>query len=502
MTQAHEAITLGIGRQLLFDDFLIESTTLERRFHRPQIHPATPVLAPETAIEMNGGYCPVACTFQDGVFFDSEDQLFKMTYQAGWFQATALATSRDGIHWDRSILDVDGATNRILPISYPLLRDGGGFWLDTFAKDRSERFKMLVFYRRASHPSMGYTDHQMHGVKEEFAEVYTSPDAIHWAPRGRTSHCGDNSNFYYNPFDQRWYYSLRTNGERGRQRSFHAHTDFVEGRNWDPDRLQLLAIADDIDRADPTAETPPEIYNFDAVGYESVMLGVYGILRGPQNPASFDRGLPKITDLEIGFSRDGLTWTRPDRSAPFLSCSKVPGAWDRGYLHASGGVCCVVGDKLYFYVSAFSGTSPMLGTHMYAGGSVGLAVLRRDGFASMSTGAQGELLTKPLLFSGGYLFVNADAAGGNLSVEIRDAENRPIPGFAASDCRPVTTDGVSTRVEWANGDVAALSGRPVRFHFQLDTADLYAFWVSRLPTGQSDGYLAAGGPGYSGVVDN
>lgn len=144
----------------------------------------------------------------------------------------------------------------------------------------------------------------------------------------------------------------------------------------------------------------------------------------------------------------------------------------------------------------------MLGTHMYAGGSVGLAVLRRDGFASMSTGAQGELLTKPLLFSGGYLFVNADAAGGNLSVEIRDAENRPIPGFAASDCRPVTTDGVSTRVEWANGDVAALSGRPVRFHFQLDTADLYAFWVSRLPTGQSDGYLAAGGPGYSGVVDN
>lgn len=496
-----EGIKLGVGRQLFFDDHLIESSSLERTFHRPRVHPNTPVLRPETPIEMNGGYCPVACTFQDGVFFDSTDQLFKMTYQAGWFASTALATSRDGIHWERPVFDVDGVTNRILPISYPLLRDGAGFWLDTFAKDPAERYKMMVYYRRASHPSMGYVNHSMDGVKEEYAEIYTSPDAIHWTNRGRTGACGDNSNFYYNPFDSRWYYSLRTNGDRGRQRSYFAHPDFVEGRNWTDADLKLLTIADDIDRADRTAEIASEIYNFDAVAYESVMLGVYGMFRGPQNPESLARGVPKITDLEIGFSRDGLDWIRPDRSTPFLSTSKVPGAWDRGYLHATGGVCTVVGDELYFYVSGFSGTSPMLGTHMYAGGAVGLVTLRRDGFASLGTKTNGEMTTKPLIFSGKHLFINVDAQDGSARVELLDDDGKVIPGFELDSCEVVREDKVTCRIDWKSADISRLAGHAVRFRFALENASLYAFWVSRLPAGQSDGYLGAGGPGYEGIQD-
>lgn len=496
-----EAIRLGVGRQLLFDDYLVAETSLERTFHRPKAHPSTPVLRPETPIEMNGGYCPVACTFQDGVFFDPSDNLFKMTYQAGWFAATALATSKDGVHWDRPTFDVDGVTNRILPISYPLLRDGAGFWLDSFATDPTERFKMMVYYRHASHPSMGYVGHTMDGVKEEFAEIYTSPDAVHWTNRGRTGACGDNSNFFYNPFDRRWYYSLRTNGDRGRQRSYYAHTDFVEGRNWNEGDLKLLAIADDIDRANHTAEIRSEIYNFDAVAYESVMLGVYGMFRGPQNPESLARGVPKITDLEIAFSRDGLDWVRPDRATPFLSTSKTPGAWDRGYLHATGGICTVVGNELYFYVSGFSGTSPMLGTHMYAGGSVGLVTLRRDGFASLGTTTTGEMTTKPLIFAGRHLFVNVDAGHGSVRAEVLGEDGTVIPGFELESCQAVRQDAVTSAVRWKSGDLSSLVGRPVRFRFALENASLYAFWVSHRETGQSDGYLAAGGPGFSGIQD-
>jgi hypothetical protein len=499
MTVTTSPIALGVGRQLLFDDHLVAEHTLARRFHRPEIHPATPVLRPETPIEMNGGYCPVACTFQDGVFFDPADQLFKMIYHAGWFQATALATSRDGIRWDRPVLDIDGATNRVLPIAYPVMRDGAGFWLDSFATDPAERFKLMVYYRHGSHPAMPYTAYDFDGVKEQYAEVYTSPDAIHWTARGRTSTCGDNSNFFYNPFERRWYYSIRTNGPRGRQRSFRTARDFVDGRLWSEADLVPAIVADDLDRAHQPAEVASEIYNFDAVGYESVMLGIFGMFRGPQNPTSFDRGVPKITDLEIGFSRDGQAWIRPDRDTPFLSCSHVPGAWNRGYLHASGGVCCVVGDQLHFYVSGFSGTSPMFGTHMYAGGSVGLAVIRRDGFASL--GGDGTLLTKPLTFTGRHLFVNADARRGSLRAEVCDIEGRPIAGFAAADCTPLGDDRVTGRIDWAGADLGTLAGRPVRLRFLLDKADLYAFWISHLPTGQSGGYLAAGGPGHSGVVD-
>lgn len=501
MNLGDAVVELGVGRQLLFDDHLIANSLLARTFHQPRVHPATPVLRPRTPIEMNGGYCPVACTFQDGAFFDPAEQLFKMTYHAGWFASTALATSRDGIHWERPVLDIDGATNRILPISYPRMRDGAGFWLDTFAEDPAERFKMMVYYRHGSHPSMPYTDYDFAGVREQFAEIYTSPDAIHWTRRGRTGECGDNSNFYYNPFDRRWYYSLRVHAGHGRQRSYVAHRDFVDGRNWTAADRKPLVVPDDIDRANPIGEVPSEIYNFDAVAYESVMLGVYGMFRGPQNPDSFYRGLPKITDLEIGFSRDGLDWVRPNRSEPFLSASRVPGQWDRGYLHATGGVCLVVGDELYFYVSGFSGNSPMLGNHAYAGGSVGLVTLRRDGFVSLGTPGSGDMTTKPLIFSGKHLFANVDSRGGSMRVAVLDQEGHVIPGFDLDDCEAIERNDVTCPVRWRAADLASLAGRPVRLRFALQNAHLYSFWVSRLPTGQSDGYLGAGGPGYAGVVD-
>lgn len=495
------AVTLGAGRQLLFDDHVIACSQLTRKFHQPKLHPATPVLKPETPIEMNGGYCPVACTFQDGVFFDPADNLFKMTYHAGWFAATALATSRDGIHWDRPVLPIDGLTNRILPISYPRMRDGAGFWLDTFAKDPAERFKMMVYYRHGSHPSMPYVDYDFDGVKEQYAEIYTSPDAINWTARGRTGLCGDNSNFYYNPFDKKWYYSLRVHAEMGRQRSYVAHDDFVEGRNWVEQDRKPLVVPDAIDHASPLGVVPSEIYNFDAVAYESVMLGVYGMFRGPQNPESFYEGLPKITDLEVGFSRNGLDWIRPNREKPFLAPSRVPGQWDRGYLHATGGVCLVVGDELYFYVSGFSGVSPNLGTHCYAGGAVALVTLRRDGFVSLHADKSADMITKPLIFAGRHFFVNADCRAGQMRVAVLDDEGQVIPGYDLDDCEAITTDRVTCSVQWKGGDLGALTGKPLRFRFVLENAHLYSFWVSRSKGGQSGGYLAAGGPGYSGVID-
>jgi hypothetical protein len=41
----------------------------------------------------------------------------------------------------------------------------------------------------------------------------------------------------------------------------------------------------------------------------------------------------------------------------------------------------------------------------------------------------------------------------------------------------------------------------VRFRFTLTRSDLFAFWVSRNERGSSSGYVAAGGPGFSGSID-
>src|SRR5262249_33817123 len=160
------------------------------------------------------------------------------------------------------------------------------------------------------------------------------------------------------------------------------------------------AAADDLDRPDPELGYRTQLYKLNAVAYESLMLGVFAIFKGPPNEVCQKKGIPKTIDLTVGFSRDGLHWHRPERRA-FLACSRKESTWNRAYLHSAGGICLIVGDKIYFYFGAWSGISPKLGGHMYAGGSTGLAVLRRDGFASMDAGASpGLLTTRPVSFKG------------------------------------------------------------------------------------------------------
>ena len=206
-------------------------------------------------------------------------------------------------------------------------------------------------------------------------------------------------------------------------------------------------------------------------------------------------------DLELGFSRDGFVYDRPHRE-PFLKSARVPGAWNRGYLHPATGVCLIVGDKLYFYFGTWSGLAADHG-HMYAGGSTGLATLRRDGFASMDAGAErGTLTTAPVKFTGKYPFVNVAAKEGELRAEIIDLEGNVIAPFTLENCVGSHADSTRERLEWKGvPDLASLAGKAVRFRFHLTHGELYAFWVSPEETGASNGYVAAGGPGFEGPTD-
>ena len=83
-----------------------------------------PVLKPETALEKgseynswyaNGPYLPAAVSKDGGVWWDPQDKVFKLWYEAGWLENIAYAISTDGIHWKRPSLDLQVGTNRILP---------------------------------------------------------------------------------------------------------------------------------------------------------------------------------------------------------------------------------------------------------------------------------------------------------------------------------------------------------------------------------------------------
>ena len=248
--------------------------------------------------------------------------------------------------------------------------------------------------------------------------------------------------------------------------------------------------------------TPAQVYNVDAVAYESVMLGLFTMYRG-ERP---DREKPN--DLCVAFSRDGFHWSREWRE-PFIPVSERQGDWNWSNVQSAGGACLVVGDRLYFYVSGRKGVP---GSNLPGECSTGLATLRRDGFASVGDewpkgmarpviAAGPRLTTRPVRFSGSALFVNASIAG-DLRVEVLDEAGRVIAPFSIERAIPLTGDGTRLPVQWRDAPaLSTLAGQVVRFRFTLARARLFAFWVSPAADGRSRGYVAAGGPGYTRADD-
>jgi hypothetical protein len=176
-----------------------------------------------------------ACPFDDGVFYDPADGLFKMWYSAGHRYATALAVSRDGIRWERPRLDVVPGTNAVIGYEADFSRDSFSPWLDHAATNPEERFKAFLFARSQRDGDGGW--------------LYTSPDGIRWQQRARVSAAvGDNTSLFYNGLRGTWALSVRRGAAgRGRVRFYAEHTDFLGLAEPDAPAPMFWAAADERD---------------------------------------------------------------------------------------------------------------------------------------------------------------------------------------------------------------------------------------------------------------
>ena len=459
-------IPIDVGRQLFVDDFLIQETTLARTYHLAKYHEASPVLKPDQPWEAD-----TAMAFSDGCWYDPKDKLFKMWYLAGKERATCYAVSEDGLRWTKPALDVRPGTN-VVQTGH---RDSSTVWLDHEEKDPKKRFKM---FRSCSG---GSTVPKAYGLAH-----FVSEDGIHWSDKPVLSgSCGDRSTVFWNPFRRVWVYSIRHGWGEPRRRRYWERADLEKSPMWEQLVEAPMWLGSDAqDPVRPEYKVPCQLYNLDGIAYESLMLGLFTIWRG-QFP---DRQKPN--EVCLGYSRDGWTWSRPDRR-PFCPVSDKQGDWNANNVQSVGGGCLVVGDKLYFYMSGRAGEA---GSNKAGVSTTGLAVLRRDGFASMDAGdAEGALTTRPVRFDGKRLFVNLQAPKGELRVEAIDDK-----GEVLARGGPVTGDGTLVAVP---GEFGKLAGKAVRFRFRLKSGSLYSFWMSPEEGGASRGYVGAGGPGFTGAVD-
>jgi len=475
-------IPISTGRQLFVDDFLIETSELKRAFHAAEYSSETPVIRPDRPWETQHegsnaklwGSGTGTTVFSDGAWFDPKDQLFKIWYRAGYTLHTCHAVSKDGIHWQKPAFDVLAGTNVVQAEG----RGSCTVWLDHYEPDPSRRFKM--------------SSSRSHMTPQR---LYVSPDGIHWSSLvAQSIPCGDRTTFFYNPFRKTWVFSIRdATAKAERFRRYREHADLLSCIQWAPGEPVIWTGADSLDNPRADLKIKPQLYTLDAVAYESVILGLFSIWRGQPEFRS------KPNELLVGFSRDGFHWDRSNRTA-FIPVSEQYGDWNWTNVQSAGGCCLVVGDKLHFYVQGWAGVQ---GTSKPGVGTIGLATLRRDGFASMEAGTiEASLLTRKLSLQGKHLFVNADCRGGELRAEVVDEDGKILAGFERKNSAVLRGDGTRQRLDWRESqDLAKYAGRPVALRFYLKNAKLYSFWITHDSSGASNGYVAAGGPGFRGPVD-
>ncbi len=360
-----------------------------------------------------------------------------------------------------------------------------------------------------------------HPLRSKFQFVLKySADGINWSEgKALSGSIDDRSTAFYNPFRDVWVLSLRywkmkyedqmkkiDNPPTGRSRTYLENKDPEMAvslahyiRDDVPDKFNYFwfASSDKEPRNPHFPNVNPSIYNFDAIPYESIMLGFISVWQGPENPICNELGITKRNEVLLGYSRDGFHFSRPSYK-PFMGVNEGEGAWNGGNVQSVNGAPIIVGDSLYFYSSGRR--KPEDKSEVDANMTTGLATLRRDGFVSMdATDKEGYLKTEKLSFNGKYLFVNADVKEGKLLVEVLDEDGRPIEGYEKQNCVAMQNENSTKNlITWDNHtDLHSLLGEDVRLKFYLTNGELYSFWISPWETGESNGYTAGGGPGLS-----
>jgi len=483
---APTVINIDVGRQLFVDDFLIEETDLTRTYYAAKKSKDNPILQAEKPWEFIG--CGGTPATSGGFWYDQKEKKYKLWYEAGFNMRLAYAESEDGIHWERPVLQEDGS-NILLP---DVPTDSYSIWIDDNAP-AEERYKMMI--RCPNIPPCGRYK----------ADLFLSADGIHWRLIGQTGMMGDRSTFFYNPFTKKWCFSIRSDGHmlwRGkdvwtRWRQYHEADDFYEAGQWEFEKTPLWQAPDNDDEIETSlCDHPPQVYNSDSIAYESILLGFYQMWLGPENDIIEVTKLPKITEIQMGYSRDGFYFERPWRH-PFIEATREDGSWDYGYLQSPTGGVIVFDDELRIYYSGFSGVmkkpSGEENRLAYFGGAIGYATLRRDGFASMD-GTE-TLFTKPLTLTKDvkYMFVNADASAGALRAELVDADGKILAGCSLANCEAIRENGCKMRISWRGVEnLSFLKDSVFQVKFYMGNSKLYSFWFSPDEEGTSGGALGAG----------
>ncbi|MFB3825247.1 MAG: hypothetical protein ACE15B_00715 [Bryobacteraceae bacterium] len=426
--------------QFFVDDYLVATKAgVAFRVHQAAKHPANPLLRTgppwETSVIVYGSVL-------------RENGRWRMWYTNNL--GLAYAESPDGLRWERPPvgIEIDGQKSNLL------------------SRGHRGRSDTATIFRAPGGGYLGYVQEYRYpdkdGVREQRREgVYlrTSPDGIHWTERPEpvmySIWRNKQDNRVYTGFELGDVHHIAWDARLGR---YMGHVKFFDLERLE--RMRGLTESEDgihwsephlILRADSRDRPGDQLYSLVAFPYESIWVGLVGV---------YHKTSTERMDIQLAFSRDGRNWTRPHRE-PFLA-NGPEGSFDWGVLHVSNTPPILEDGKLRFYYGGFA-TRHNERVRGRSTTGIGLATLRPGGFVSLTAGERpGTVLTRPLLFEGGKLTLNAAVRPGGY---IRVLESLPVTG-----------DGVALPVRWKESNPLT-AGKYVRLRFEIRNADLYSFRI-------------------------
>ena len=487
MDNDNKPINICLHKQLFLDDGCIQSMfDVKRRLHQPQ--KCGPVLRPDRAREQ------ISLQSRSVPQWNAEKDVWEWWYWASYrvppygpYQSTAVslvhyAVSPDGARWETPTLG---------------LHEWRGSKQNNIAEDPQKGHRSIYHVIR-DEPDPDPARRYKGLFGSEGRQPAVSHDGFNWTMLDvKPIPSSDESHFTYDESSGQYLAMVKHGTEWGRSVFLSTSKDFV---NWTEPKLILHSDETDKENrrrrieavcSDPAYLSPPivddgdyigEVYQMSVMPYEGIYVGL-PVLFNPAGAVPPPRmNYTGINQVELATSRDLYSWTRVADREVFIPISPWDGvAYDTAQT-LSCGRPLVRGDEIWVYYNALRFRSYAdIHEEKYKDffeddGALNLAKLRLDGFVSLEAEQQGEVVTKPLLWSEGMLHTNADASGGELRAEVLDAETMfPLPGFTADKCVPFREDNLRGCLRWEGRNGAP--GGPARIRFLLQRAQIYAFWA-------------------------
>ncbi|HNT34025.1 MAG TPA: hypothetical protein PKH07_03415 [bacterium] len=452
--------------QLFVDDYLVESSTnVKRVYHAFEKHAGNPVMKADKPWEGRNIYVYGTVLPEEsgkgyrmwyhGLPEKKGDDPYRLLY----------ATSKDGVSWEKPSLGI---------IEYEGSKDNNIY----IRRNPRDHIQSVIHTPWESSPQRQY---MMMNWSSDGYYLTWSPDGIHWTdvPNNPVlTKGGDVGNFCWDPRTKQYcgYVKLGSVVRDLKRRSV-GFTSTSDPLQW-PDP-ELIIEPDEIDDRWATPPARTQFYGFCAFPYETMYLGFLWLYRSYPTPADPEGYMDGVIYVELASSRDGKHWDRiapaEDGLRPAILPLGAEGTWDSGMICTTNHPL-VESNQIKLY---YGGT---LGTHYSASkdwvSAIGLATMRKDGFASLDAkGAIGVVTTKSLVGYAGKLYANfrSHSPAGCLRVEVLDEEGATVPGYGLADCVALTGDCPNSTVRWNGSSSLPATTSPIRLRFHVSDGSLYSF---------------------------